>query len=137
MSDAEPQKPESELRSEFKNLGDSLLKVLRTAWERPERSRLQNEVEAGLNELGHSLRKLTTEFSESEVGQKLKAEADDIRQKVNPEDLEANLRTDIQSVLKRVNQELESLSERMAESATQAAAPEDAPPEEPSGDAHG
>ena len=97
------------LRDEFHNLGKNLLDTLRTAWDTPERKRLQSELEAGLADLTSTLRTEATNLSQSEAGQKLRGEVDDLRQRVRTGEVETRLRDELFSVLRQANSELERI----------------------------
>ena len=44
--------PEPGLADDLRDLGNNLVELLRTAWDRPERKKLREEIESGLAELG-------------------------------------------------------------------------------------
>ncbi len=100
---------EEKLSDDFKQLGENLAEMLRAAWDRPERKAIQSEIQSGLNELGQALNKTVNDFSESDVGQKVKTEVGEIRAKVQGGEVEDAIRADVQSALKSVNGELEKL----------------------------
>jgi len=104
---------EEDLSAAFRALGEHLKKVLHTAWERPERQQLQNEIEHGLEELGASLRQASDEFAQSDVGQRVKAEVEDIRARVETGEVERIIRKDLGKALQTVNAELQKLSEKL------------------------
>lgn len=95
------------LAAEFHNLGNNLKKFFQSAWESEERKNLQNEIEAGLSELGDTLKKTAEDFQESETGQKIKSEAEDLRDRVRSGEVEQKVRSDLQSFLRKLNSELE------------------------------
>jgi hypothetical protein len=136
MSESNP--PEDKLAEEFHNLGKNIMDAFRTAWETPERKRLQQDIESGLNELGSTLQQEYNTFSESPTGQKLKADMQDLHERVRSSETEAKVRSDLLVALQTVNEELQKVIERMAsrqppESANQVS-PEE-PPVEPSQEA--
>ena len=104
---------EEDLSAAFRALGDHLKEVLRAAWERPERQQLQTEIEQGLKELGASLRQASDEVSQSGVGQRVKAEVEDIRARVETGEVESIIRKDLGKALQTVNAELQKLSEKL------------------------
>ncbi len=109
----EPQKTEESLTSDFRELGQSLMDVLRAAWERPERAQLQQEIEAGLDELGRALKQASDEVVESPAGQRVKSEVEGFRGRVETSGVENTLRNDLQRALRRANEELGNLSGKM------------------------
>ena len=113
MSD-EPQPQEDvksqQLKSEFQLLGDNLKSFFVTAWESEERKNFQNELEDGLADLGDSLKQTAQDFQDSETGQRVKAEAKDLRERIASGEVEEKVRGDILSVLQNVNAELEKIT---------------------------
>jgi hypothetical protein len=57
--------PEGKLTAELRELGKNLTEVLRSAWDQPERKRLQQEIANGLSELGSTLKDETRKLSEA------------------------------------------------------------------------
>lgn len=101
---SEPQR--SEIAEELRALGENLRNMLRTAWESPERKKMQDEIQSGLTELGDSVNKAVNEFSTSKPGQTLKAEYEDFSQRVRSGQVESKVREEILKVLRMVNVEL-------------------------------
>jgi len=121
MTDTPPPKSEAspgDLAAEFRNLGDNLKEMFQSAWESEERKKLQQEIEAGLAELGKSLNKTVEELKVSPAGKRLKTEVYDLQQRVRSGDVETELRDNLLSVLRKVNFELEKASTRKTETAT-------------------
>jgi gas vesicle protein len=96
-----------DLASEFKNLGDNLRNLFVSAWESEQRKSLQNEIETGLSDLGDTLKKTAADFEESETGQRIKSEAEDLRDRVREGEVERKVRSDLRDFLKKLNTELE------------------------------
>ena len=99
-----------QLKSEFEHLGDNLRQLFVSAWESEERKNLQDELERGLTDLGDSLKQTAKDFQESETGQQVKAEAEDLRDRIASGEVEQKVREDILSVLHKVNAELEKIT---------------------------
>ena len=76
------QSSEGNLTDEFRTLGRNLLNTLHAAWDRPERKNLQQEIENGLSELMDTLKSEAGNVASSPTGQKVKMEAEDLRQRV-------------------------------------------------------
>lgn len=95
------------LASEFHNLGENLKKIFTNAWESDERKAFQKDIEEGLSEVGDSLKQTAKEFQESESGQKVKAEAEDLRDRIQSGEMADKIHQDLLSVLQKVNAELE------------------------------
>lgn len=110
MSDIpDPQKesPPEDLASEFQNLGENLKSIILGAWESEQRQNLQKDIEEGLAGLGSSLKQTANEIQESDAGQRVKTEAEDLRDRVRSGEVETKIRSDLQSVLHKLNKELE------------------------------
>lgn len=103
---------QSDVTSEFRQLGKNLKEILEAAWESEERRKLQREIESGLSELERSLNQTIEELKESPTGKRIKEEAEDLRGRIRSGELEAQLREDLLSILRRVNTELEKAAER-------------------------
>jgi hypothetical protein len=106
--------PESErgedLAEEFRNLGNNLKSILLTAWESPERKKLQQEIETGMADLGSSLDQAVKEFKDSPAGQRLKGDARDFQERLRTGEVDKRIREDLLSVMRRFNEELEKVS---------------------------
>ncbi len=112
MSDTPDPKDEykaDDLASEFHHLGDNLKKIFIGAWESEQRKNLQNDIEEGLAELSKSLKQTANEIQESETGQKVKSEAEDLRDRVRSGEAEKKIRSDLRTVLHKLNTELETV----------------------------
>ncbi len=99
--------PESDLTAAFRQLGDNLKRALQAAWESQERQQLQSEVASGLSELERVLRETGQEFTQGETGQRLKAELDDLRDRVRSGEVQARVSGELLSALQTLNAELE------------------------------
>lgn len=102
-----------DLGAEFRAFGENLKAMLRAAWDRPERQQLQAEIERGLTELGTTLRQTADEFSQSEVGQRVKTEVDDLRERVERGEVDKKVREDLGKALRTVNAELQKLADQL------------------------
>jgi uncharacterized membrane protein YccC len=123
----EERPPEENLTDELRRLGKNLSEALRSAWESPERRRLQQELETGLNELTDTIRSEVRAFSESPTGQRFKADVEDVRQKVRSGEAETRVREELVNALRTVNAELQKVSERWASQETGGKEGEQAP----------
>ncbi|MDD5466944.1 MAG: hypothetical protein PHS96_03985 [Anaerolineales bacterium] len=103
---------EENLAEEFRQLGCNLVETLRAAWDRPERQKLQDELEAGLAELAATLKTEAENFAQTPAGQQLKSELDDLRQRINSGEAEQVARQEILNALRLVNAELEKAAGR-------------------------
>ncbi len=104
--------PDENLSDEFRALGNNLIKTLRTAWESPERIKLQSELEEGLSGLADTLSSEINDFQESETGQRLRSDAAELRDKVRDSNTEKKIRDEIIKTLQIINTELEKTAQR-------------------------
>lgn len=104
---------DEKISDDFKQLGENLSEMLRATWDRPERKAVKAEIERGLNEVGQMLNKAIGDFSESEVGQKMKAEVGEMKTRIQSGEVEETIRSDVKSALKSVNGELEKLIKKI------------------------
>jgi hypothetical protein len=112
--------PADDIAAEFRQLGNHLKTILQTAWESEERKKFQQEVQAGLTELGDSLNKAITEFKTSPTGQRMKSDVEDFQTRLRSGEVETQAREELLTVLRKVNDELQK-----------ATSPKTKPPSEP------
>ena len=101
--------PEKKLEDEFRNLGENLVEILRTAWDAPERKRIQGELERGVNELGATLRQEAEHFAASPGGQQIKAEVQDFSERVRSGEIQTKAREELLNALQLANAELQKV----------------------------
>jgi hypothetical protein len=118
---SEQQPPQGNLSDEFRQLGKNLVDAIRAAWDSPERRRLQQELETGMQELGSALRKEANELAQSPTGQRIRADVEDVSQRIKSGEAQQKVREDLLSTLQTLNRELQKVVERNT-------APESPPP---------
>lgn len=101
------EKPQPDVASQFRELGENLKNIFKTAWESEEAQKLKEELKNGLDELGNATTEAVEDFKVSEAGQKLKTEAQDIKARVESGELEAKTREEISNSLDLINAELQ------------------------------
>lgn len=111
MSDQPPQ--EENLADALHKLGENLLQTLQTAWDSPERKRLQQEIEAGLNDITQTVKRQVDDFKQSPTGQQLKVDIEELGERVRSGEAEAQLRQELLKALKLINTELEKATDRL------------------------
>ena len=117
--------PEDNLADEFRNLGKNIVDAVHTAWERPEREKLQEDIEKGLSEFGSAIRQETDKFNQSPTSQRIKSDAEKIKTGFKNGEFETKVRDELLTALQAVNSELEKVKEKFKVSE-----PEQAPNEE-------
>lgn len=108
-------KEEPGLADDLRDLGNNLVDLLRTAWDRPERKKLREEIESGLSELGVSLNKASEEIKKSEVGKKLKSGVHDFKTRAEEKKVEETIRSEVKNALSQLNKELQKLTSTLSD----------------------
>jgi len=98
--------PSNDLLDELHNLGNNLKALLQSAWESEERKKTQKDIETGLNELAKTLSQAANEFTQSPTGQTLKADLQDLQQRIQTGEVETKVRTEVVSALRTANEGL-------------------------------
>lgn len=99
-----------DLVAEFRTLGSNLKNLLRSAWQSPEGVRLQREIEDGLSAVITALNQAASDFRESPEGQRLRQEVQELHARLKSGELEKNVRTQLFSILRRINEEIAKAS---------------------------
>ncbi len=131
MSEQQPNEPS--ISEQLRLLGKNLTDAMRTAWERPERKQAQQDIINGLNELGNTIRQTANDFSKGQTGQRMRGEAEDLRQRMHSGEVGTKMREELLHALHMVNTELEQAINRMerTESGQPPQATPNYPPPEP------
>jgi DNA-binding transcriptional regulator YbjK len=108
----EQQTTHEDLAEEFRSLGKNLVEALRAAWDSSERQKLQKELEAGLAETASFLKEEAVKFSQSQSGQQLKSDLEELHQRVKRGEAETAARKEILEALRTVNAELEKAAKK-------------------------
>jgi hypothetical protein len=93
---------EDRITEEFRQLGENLVQIIRTAWESPERKRIQQDISNGLAELTSTLRNEAQKLNETEAAQRIRSGQ-----------VETRVREEVLTALRTVNTELERAAQRM------------------------
>ena len=125
MSDQSQDNP-NDIASELHQLGQNLKAALRSAWACQERHKLQQEIHDGLSDLGNTLSQAAKDFGETPTGQSLKADLNDLQERLRTGAVENKVRSEILQALQIANRELKRAT---------GATPPPAEPKEPDGEA--
>ena len=106
------------LADEIRKLGKNLGEFFQSAWDSQERRKVQSELEASLVELSATLRSAADDFSQSDTGKQIKADVQDIHQRMETGELQQKIRTDLLDALHRVNDELKGATEKWTPDST-------------------
>ena len=110
----EQQKPENDLRDEFRSLGENLKEVFNSAWESEERIKLQQDIKDGMKELGVVLEGFAEEIRTSDVGETLRKEANQFSERIRSGDVEQKARQGILDALQTLNTELQNAADKFS-----------------------
>lgn len=111
---SEQHQPETDLREEFRKLGESLKQFFNAAWESEERQRIQQEVKDGMQEIGRVLDDFAEEVRTSDVGETIRKEANEFGERVRSGEVEEKTRQAISDALQTLNDELQKASDRFS-----------------------
>jgi hypothetical protein len=107
MSENEDQTPEhssgEDLVEELRLLGMNLKNLLKHTWESEERKKFKEEMQAGLADLGTTLSKAANDFAASPTGQTMKADLEDLNERIRSGEVEAKVRQEVLSALRTAN----------------------------------
>jgi hypothetical protein len=105
---------ENNIHEEFNSLGKNFLKAVQSAWDRPERKRIENEIAKGLDNLSTAIKKETENFSDSPTAQKMKTEIDHLGERIKNEETQQKFRKGVIDILKNANSELEKAINKLS-----------------------
>ena len=104
--------PDESLADEFKNLGQNISDLLRTAWDNPERKRVQDEIMTSFNDLGDTLKREAEHFAESPTGQRFKSDMEDFGERVRNAETREKVRMEVLGILQNANSELQNVIDK-------------------------
>ncbi|MBC8506154.1 MAG: hypothetical protein ISR58_12185 [Anaerolineales bacterium] len=110
----EQQQPD--LASQFREMGDNLKNMMKTAWQSEDAQKLRQDIKNGLSGLSQAANDAVDEFNTSEAGQRLKTETQDFRDRVRSGDVETKAREEISKVLHTINSELQKAIDQIPKS---------------------
>jgi signal recognition particle GTPase len=96
-----------DIGEQLNELGKNLRETLRTAWESDDRRKLQQEIENGLTNLRDSLNQAAKDFSNSQAGQNLKEDVEDLHERWQTGEVGSKVRSEVAEALRTVNKELQ------------------------------
>ncbi len=102
----------SDIAEELRTLGKNLKDALQSVWESEERKKLQDEIRAGLADLGVSLNEAADDFKRSQAGQQLKEDMADFSRRVHSGEVQTKVHDELINALRLANIELSKLSNK-------------------------
>ena len=97
------------LSEEFRNLGKNIAEAMRTAWDNPERKRLQQEIQEGLSEFGSTLKNEVEQIAESPTAQQFKADVQDVGDRIRSGEVQNKVRHELIAAIQSLNNELQKV----------------------------
>lgn len=110
---------------EFYTLGQNLSDLLRAAWDNPERRRIQEEIEGGLNEFANLLKNEADSFTESPTGQRLKSDIGEINERLQNTETRNVIRGEVLNIMQKANSELRNVIDNLSVAETDPRTEED------------
>ncbi len=107
-----PDPAQSDIAEELRILGRNLKDALQSVWESDERKKLEEEIRAGLADLGVTLNEVTTDFRQSQTGQQLKDDFEDFRRRVHSGEVSTKIHDEVINALRLANIELSKLNNK-------------------------
>jgi hypothetical protein len=100
----------NDIADELRTLGKNLKDALQSAWESDERKKLEDEIRAGLADLGVTLNEAASDFRQSQTGQQLKEDVNDFRKRVHSGEVSTKVHDELINALRMANSELSKMS---------------------------
>ena len=94
--------PSGDVLEELRELGRNLGALLQSAWDSEERKKVQQEIETGLKDVSKSLQDLAN----SPTGQTIKADLNELNERLRTGEVEAKVRAEVLSALRLANEGL-------------------------------
>lgn len=105
---------DNSLRDEFRALGENLKSIFNAAWESEERRKLQEDVEAGMRELGTAMNDFADDIRHSQAGETIRREANEFHERVKSGAVETKAREEFVKVLQGLNIEISKAVDKMS-----------------------
>ena len=105
----------SDIADELRTLGKNLKDALQSVWESDERKKLEDEIRAGLADLGVTLSEAAGDFKRSQAGQQLKEDIHDFRRRVHSGEVSTKVHDELINALRMANTELSKMSSKRSE----------------------
>ena len=103
--------PQGSLGDDIRDLGKSLGDFFKSAWESEERKNIEEDLTDALNDVADTFRQLADDFTTGETGQQLKAEYEDLRERVETGEFKDKAHSEISKAIQSVKNELDKFSE--------------------------
>ena len=107
----------SDIADELRMLGKNLKDALQSAWESDERKKLEEEIRAGLADLGVTINEAASDFRQSQTGQQFKEDIHDFRRRVHTGEVSTKVHDELINAIRMANNELSKMSGKRSGSA--------------------
>jgi DNA topoisomerase VI subunit B len=95
-----------DILEELRELGRNLGALVQSIWESEERKKVQTEIETGLRDVSKSLQ----ELANSETGQTIKADLNELNERLRTGEMQEKVRSEVLSALRMANDGLKKAS---------------------------
>lgn len=106
------EKAQADIAAELKSLGQQFAETLRTAWYSQERHEVEAEIREGMQSFAGEVDKLIREAQKSQAADRAKAEAAEIKGRVESSDIGNRARVGVVQGLQWLSEELGKLAEQ-------------------------
>ena len=103
---------EGSIAEEMRLLGKNLIDLMRSAWDNPERKRVQSEIEKGITDLGATLKREAEAMASSPTAQRVKTEVEEVGERIRSGEAQARVSQELFDALKTANDELGKIIEK-------------------------
>ncbi len=107
---------QSDIAEELRLLGKNLKDALQSIWESDERKKLEDEIRAGLADLGVTLNEAADDFKRSQAGQQLKEDLADFQRRVHSGEVSTKVHDELLNALRIANGELSKMGKKPPQS---------------------
>ncbi|MAU00960.1 MAG: hypothetical protein CL608_27765 [Anaerolineaceae bacterium] len=110
VTKADVQSPD--VAEELREFGKQFADTIRTAWNSAERQRLETELRDGMRSFADEVDKAIQEIRKSPAADRVKTEAEHVRERVETSDVGNKARSGVATGLQRLSEQLAKLAER-------------------------
>jgi len=111
MTDENNNTPQSNLGDEIRDFGKSLGDFFKSAWDSEERKEVEEDLTGALNEVADTFRQLADDISAVETGQQIKAEYEDLKERVDSGEFKEKAHGEISKAIQSVKEELDKITD--------------------------
>lgn len=110
---------ENDIMDEINKLGQQFVDALQSAWNSEERAKFESEIKEGVRTFADEVEKAISSVKEGGAGQKLREDAEQMRQKMKTDDVAEKARTGFVQGLRWLSSEMGKLADQFAPEPTE------------------